>query len=110
LKVRALIPTFIATSSTKFIVPWFLCLLAVMPIDTRAQEKEMQKEIQKEVTFFLNTFRDWVVLSYATYTGQMDAEAASFFSKMFGEIHKKAGTEITIGSDRPRPDYPQWPG
>ncbi len=95
MKVRALLPTFIATSSKKFVLPWLLCLLATMPIDSFAQEEEgMQKKIKKEVDFFLDTFRDWAVLSYATYTGQMDAEAASFFSKMLGKYKKRPNLKL----------------
>jgi len=82
LKVRAFLPTFIATSSKKFVLPGLLCLLAIMPIDSFAQEEDWQKEVQKEISFFINTFMDWIALSYATHTGETYGEAISFFSKL----------------------------
>ncbi len=76
MKVRARIPTFIATSSKKFILPWLLCLLAIFPIDSFAQEEE------KEPGMFINIFMDWIAISYATHTGETYGEAIDFFSEL----------------------------
>ncbi len=56
----------------------YLTLIVGFSLPALAQE-ETEK---KEPGYFFNSFLDWVVLSYATYTGELDAEAGSVFSKL----------------------------
>jgi len=51
--------------------------MALMPIDTHAQEEE-----EKEPGMFINIFMDWIALSYATHTGETYGETISFFSDL----------------------------
>ncbi|MEM9340640.1 MAG: hypothetical protein AAGA66_18045, partial [Bacteroidota bacterium] len=59
----------------------FILLFFITAFSLSAQGQQQEKE-RKEPDRFLNAFMDWVALSYATYTGELDAEAGSVFSKL----------------------------
>ncbi|MEM6829916.1 MAG: hypothetical protein AAF551_05330, partial [Bacteroidota bacterium] len=59
----------------------FVLLFFITAFSLQAQNQEQERE-RNEPGRFLNAFTDWVVLSYATYAGELDAEAGSVFSKL----------------------------
>ena len=54
-----------------------------------------QSKVGEELDQFVNRFLDWVVVSYATYTGQHDAELESIFAKAKDALDKiEAGATL----------------
>lgn len=74
----------IASAIRRWMLPglmiWFLCLGAQAQ-DTGGSMDSDQSKVGEELDQFVNRFLDWVVLSYATYTGAHDAELESIFAK-----------------------------
>ncbi|MEO9964869.1 MAG: hypothetical protein ABJF11_03720 [Reichenbachiella sp.] len=66
-----------------FLLIWIMFGLAsqLQAQDGGGDTSDDQSKIGEELDQFANRFLDWIVLSYATYTGQHEAELESIFAK-----------------------------
>lgn len=55
-----------------------------------------QSKVGEELDQFVNRFLDWVVVSYATYTGQHDAELESIFAKAKEALDKQPEVQAIL--------------
>ncbi|MEM9337492.1 MAG: hypothetical protein AAGA66_02105, partial [Bacteroidota bacterium] len=86
----------------KYITNFIALIILLSSFSIQAQTQETSD--RKEPGYFFSSFLDWVALSYATYAGELDAEANSVFSKLLSRYQQNEMLSALLqGMDQQHP-------